>query len=404
MKSVGVAGGALFDAKILYDVGRLDEAARSIRKYLKSNPGHVTALHWLGIIYFQMRQYQRAQEVLGEALLLQPDHFEGLRLRGLSLLSLQRYPAATLCFERASRFQPANIEILVNFGLALLESGHPADALAKFDRALSLNARNATVWNNRGSALVALNRHEEASESYGRALAIDPNLETAARNLFLVRMKLGKIDRIAAHALRETFDAVAGSFDAMMVDGLAYRAHLQVRELADRLLPLREGGWRILDIGCGTGLVGQAFSDLARGGCLDGLDLAPRMLEVARARGIYDGLMLGDLEILLAEAGPSYDIIVSADTMIYLGDLGPSFRGAANRLEPGGFYIFACEAKSGEGWEFTACNRFAHSESYIRAEAARAGLAVAAIAENTLRVEKSNPVAGFAVALRKPQV
>ena len=105
---------------------------------------------------------------------------------------------------------------------------------------------------------------------------------------------------------------------------------------------------------------------------------------------------------VLAEPGPGYDLILSADTMIYIGDLMPTFRGVANRLVPGGFYIFACERKDGEGWEQTPSNRFRHSEAYIRAEAAMAGLAFDGIMACSLRTEASQPVPGWAVALRKP--
>jgi predicted TPR repeat methyltransferase len=174
-----------------------------------------------------------------------------------------------------------------------------------------------------------------------------------------------------------------------------------VRTLADRVLPRRTQRWRILDLGCGTGLVGDAFKDLAAGGRLDGIDLAPRMIAAARSRGIYDDLILDDLETVLAAKGPLYDLIVSADTMIYLGNLAPTFFGAANRLVSGGFYIFACESKTADGWQQTPANRFRHSENYLRAEAARAGLSLIALMECTLRSESAEPVAGFAVALQK---
>jgi len=126
------------------------------------------------------------------------------------------------------------------------------------------------------------------------------------------------------------------------------------------------------------------------------------MIEVARKRGIYDDLILGDLETVLAAPGPSYDLIVSADTMVYLGDLAPTFRGVVNRLVAGGYYLFACEAKDGTGWEQTAASRFRHSEAYLRDEAARSDLAFFARMDCTLRYEKEAPVPGFAVALQKP--
>ncbi|MNC89146.1 hypothetical protein D3C83_50460 [compost metagenome] len=73
-----------------------------------------------------------------------------------------------------------------------------------------------------------------------------------------------------------------------------------------------------------------------------------------------------------------------------------------NRLAPGGFYVFASEAKPGDGWEKTKVHRYRHGRSYLRAKAAHAGLDVADLFECTLRLEEGQPVFGFAVALRKP--
>jgi predicted TPR repeat methyltransferase len=88
--------------------------------------------------------------------------------------------------------------------------------------------------------------------------------------------------------------------------------------------------------------------------------------------------------------------------MVYLGDLTPTFRGVVNRLVGGGYYLFACEAKAGEGWEQTDVSRFRHSESYLREEALRANLVYFARMDCTLRYEREAPVPGFAVVLQKP--
>jgi predicted TPR repeat methyltransferase len=156
-------------------------------------------------------------------------------------------------------------------------------------------------------------------------------------------------------------------------------------------------------LGCGTGLVGDVFKDLAAGGRLDGIDIAPRMIDAARRRGIYDDLILDDLETVLALPGQHYDLILSADTMIYLGDLTPTFFGVANRLTPGGFYIFAAESKTGEGWEQTPADRFRHSLSYLQAETARAGLCFIDVMETVLRLEANEPVPGFVAAVQAPR-
>jgi len=132
---------------------------------------------------------------------------------------------------------------------------------------------------------------------------------------------------------------------------------------------------------------------------LDGIDLSPAMVEKARARGIYDHLAVADLETALGMPGPSYDLIVAADTLVYLGDLTAVFAGARARLAPDGYFLFTAERSAGEGFELGPKRRWRHSDAYLRATAAAAGLSVAGLVAATPRQEANQPVEGFAVAL-----
>ena len=296
------------------------------------------------------------------------------------------------------------IEALCNRATLLFETDRLEDALSAFDAVLAVKPDLAIAWNNRGNTLTKIGRFEEAVASYDRALATQPDFAEAAENRELPLFELGHTVRSPSKYMRGLFDGFSHHYDDTMLNKLDYRGHLHVRAMTERVRPrLKPPPWRILDLGCGTGLVGVALRALAAGSRLDGLDISPRMLEAARARGIYSDLILGDLETVLAESGPLYDLIVSADTMTYFGDLAPALSGVAKRLERGGFYVFASEAKAGEGWEKTKVHRYRHGESYLRAEAARAGLGVADLFECTLRLEEGQPVLGSSVALRKPE-
>ncbi|UPK92347.1 hypothetical protein LCI18_003282 [Fusarium solani-melongenae] len=77
----------------------------------------------------------------------------------------------------------------------------------------------------------------------------------------------------------------------------------------------------ILDAGCGTGLVGQ---NLAKRGAihLDGIDLSPGMLQVARRAGIYQSLNVADLSQRLDILDQAYDVVVCVGTLTQ-GHVGP---------------------------------------------------------------------------------
>jgi predicted TPR repeat methyltransferase len=88
----------------------------------------------------------------------------------------------------------------------------------------------------------------------------------------------------------------------------------------------------ILDVGCGTGLVGSALA--AEGfGTIDGTDISPEMIAIARAKGVYRDLSLDDLLVGLGHPTGSYDAIISVGTF---GPLGPPALGECLRVTRAG--------------------------------------------------------------------
>ncbi len=410
-------------ATALLELDRGDEALSGFEQVLAIDPNHAISWNNRGNAFLAANRCEDAIKSYDMALAIRPDFHEAsgnrkqalFRLRGSNsafadsacakgvlLMRERRFEEAIAAFDEALEVKPVFVEAMSNRATALTGLKRFDDAIAAFEPVLTLDPAHAVSWNNRGNALVALKRLEEAVESYTRALALRPDLTEANENRMNALFELKRTSRCPPAYMRILFDDFASHYDDTMLKKLGYRGHLHLRALADRVLGPIRSGRRILDLGCGTGLVGATFKDLADAGRLDGVDISPRMIEAARRRGIYDDLVLGDLETILNEPGPAYELILAADTMIYLGDLAPTFAGVAKRLEPGGFYIFAVESRQDDGWEQTSKNRFRHSEAYLRDEAQRAGLVFLDIMDCALRNEGDTPVAGFAVALQKP--
>ena len=91
------------------------------------------------------------------------------------------------------------------------------------------------------------------------------------------------------------------------------------------------------DLGCGTGRTGAWLR--ARGVArLDGIDLTPEMLAIARSRGIYDRLVEADIGATGLEGG-AYDLVTTCLVDEHLPDLRPLYREVSRLLRRGGMHV-----------------------------------------------------------------
>lgn len=106
----------------------------------------------------------------------------------------------------------------------------------------------------------------------------------------------------------------AESYDTGFAKAMAYR-------LPDLVAAAFDGAGPVLDVGAGTGLLGQALA--AKGvGPVDGIDISPQMLAVARTKAVYRDLMLVDLSQPLSLPFAVYNGVVSSGTFTH-GHVGP---------------------------------------------------------------------------------
>ena len=84
----------------------------------------------------------------------------------------------------------------------------------------------------------------------------------------------------------------AGSCDQQLEQGLRYLAPAVIAQMLSVAEP--DHTVRVLDVGCGTGLVGVSLSKLGFVH-MDGLDFSSQMLNEARRKGVYRELIQADL-------------------------------------------------------------------------------------------------------------
>ena len=106
--------------------------------------------------------------------------------------------------------------------------------------------------------------------------------------------------------------------------------------LLDELRSVQWAG-RAADLGCGTGRTAAWLRAHGVSG-IDGVDLTPEMLELARERGAHDRLYEGDVAGTPLEDA-AYDLVVASLIDEHLESLHPLYREAWRLARPGGAFV-----------------------------------------------------------------
>jgi SAM-dependent methyltransferase len=118
-------------------------------------------------------------------------------------------------------------------------------------------------------------------------------------------------------------DTVQDEMDIALLDELAAPRWERVRRAAD--------------LGCGTGRT-AAWLRAHGVAAIDGVDLTPEMLAVARERGMHDRLVEADVAGTGLEGG-AYDLVIASLVDEHLADLAPLYRESYRLAEPGAWFV-----------------------------------------------------------------
>ena len=336
----------------------------------------------------------------------------------------QRWSDASAAYEHGLALDARRPDAWYRLGNVREEQGRgDAEAAACFEKAVALDPAHARAWNNLGSAQQRLGFDDDALASYRKAMQADPGLAQPCLNLGRLAITRGdhalaaecfrmglahhpgdptfehlaaacagrSTERAPAGYVTKLFDSVAPQFERHLVDELEYRVP---EALAAMVRPKIEAGERIVDLGCGTGLVGAALA--GSGAHVIGVDLSVRMLEIASRRGAYASLEQGELgEVLARIPAGSVRAVLAADVFIYIGELAPVFAAVARVLAPEGFFALSVEGIDEGNYRLLSSGRYAQSPDYLRSLAARYGLAERNMERTRIRCEGRGHAEGW---------
>ncbi|MDT4741899.1 tetratricopeptide repeat protein [Bradyrhizobium sp. WYCCWR 12699] len=213
----------------LHKMGLLPEAQAAYRKVLQLAPNQIVALHMLGILESDAKNYQQAEILLSRAVAADPRSADAHMSLGVALNGLRRHDEARASYRRALALRPNHAVTLSNLGNASAALDLHDEALHSYDKALALDPNLAEAHNGRGWALCRQRNYDEAITSLNRALSIKPDYAAALANRAVVLRELQRFDE----ALADGNQAIALAPDD--ANGWLARAGvlLQIQQIAE---------------------------------------------------------------------------------------------------------------------------------------------------------------------------
>jgi predicted TPR repeat methyltransferase/thioredoxin-like negative regulator of GroEL len=388
---------------LLYEMGNIKEATEELERAVQSAPETINAHYNLACCYAKQDRFQDALIHYLIVLKKQSDHLGALHNAGILLTELKRYDEAKGFLSQALSRNPGNIDLL--FHLAIIHSAEAEYYNAKvlYERIIEQNPNHAAAYHNLATVLLHLNQRFQALDYFKKAYQLQPENFTAKHMIDAITEN-PETKQTPPNFIQALFDQYAYNYNDHVKTQLKYQVPSLIREALSPYANQDTLYQKILDLGCGTGLMAPYLSDICMK--LIGVDLSENMIEMAKRLGAYYKLYHDNILHFLPKHLNEFDLIVAADVLCYFGDLKEILIYCQHALMADCLLVFTVEylnnpAKKNQPYRLQTSGRFVHSETYIENQLKEAGFTLETCKQVILRYQEDIPVDGLLFIVRK---
>jgi predicted TPR repeat methyltransferase len=379
------------EAVSLHHNNEVDKACQLYQRILRVMPGSPLVNYNLGLALFELKKYCESYACYSVALRSAPEEHDLLYNFALCAKKLGKYEEAVDAYGTILEQDPEDIDSLYNLGCCLVDLGVDSKAIPLFLKVLDIACDHTSSLNNIACIYHRNGEYDEAKKYYTRLLELEPE-HKIARHL-LASVQGDKSKNPPDQYIEKIFDNYSSRYEANMVIDLEYTVPHTLKKVFHQCANPQQESLRTLDLGCGTGLCGEAFSEVCS--TLVGVDLSSSMIEKAALKNVYSSLHVDEILRYISSCNEHFDLILAADVLIYLGDLEPIFRQLREITVPGTYFCFSTEKCTDKEYILRRTGRFAHGHEYLSKVCNQTGWEVLKAEPARLRKEKFTWIEGM---------
>lgn len=353
-------------------------ATYQMGQYLEAQGNYVEAKYYYLKCIEKSENHAASHHGLGRVLLALDDDMEALKHLII-----------------AQKSDPAQPHLMENIAAYYHTKGMYANAIEYWSKAPKDDSNEIEIKYNIGVAYHYCGRHSDALIYLKEVIDQEPNHVPAHMNIAAIALQNGNKEHAVKHyniaynhkktdELRFILDALNGSQDSFesapkdyvenLFDQYARHYEQHLTQMLKYTLPshierclhehIPKGSkLNILDLGCGTGIIGKVSKHFAKS--LIGVDLSNNMLDEARKKHIYDELIQGDCIDFLNDNN-KYDCIIAAELLPYIGNAQGLLTLITKSLRPGGIFLISFETSKCNAFKLSDNARYSHNIDWIK--------------------------------------
>jgi len=378
--------------------GNHDKAVDLYSRILNLMPDSPLVHYNKGLALYEQGFFSDSLICYKNALDLVPGEPDILYNMALCLKQLGKIQESINCYEEIISTNPDDIDSLYNLGCCYKDVQEDDKAIAIYENVLKKNGDHQAALSNIAFLFHRKENYLRSAEYFSRLITLNPQ-HHAARHM-LASLNEESPDSAPAHYIEQVFDGYSERYDNSLVDDLQYSVPLKMRYCFENYFSEKTAGNIALDLGCGTGLGGEAFHDICT--TLDGIDISKKMLNKAAQKNIYSTLSACEINDFLLSSNKRYNLILSTDVFIYLGDLAKTFALIHEIAQKDCLFCFSTELLEDHStFALRKSGRFAHSKEYISTICNKAGWQILESEAINLRKEKDEWIKGMLYFTKK---
>jgi tetratricopeptide (TPR) repeat protein len=179
----------------LYEARNLLQAKNTCRRILKVDPENIVALHLLGLLLYELEEYEESIEILRKSLKLNHDDPYLYYNYGASLYKQGLLNDAKTSFQEAIRLKSDFSDAYFNLGIIFEQMGNLDEAIITLKNVLRYNPAPFEAYNNLGNVLHKKGQLDDAIYYFNEALKLKPDYLFALNNLGTIFRKKGELDK-----------------------------------------------------------------------------------------------------------------------------------------------------------------------------------------------------------------